>query len=72
LQLDETEGADDQRKVAALLRFHYGVDPAELDDEAYLQLWFEFAYVHRNTREMHVSALRQVLAEAFGSGTTNR
>lgn len=61
--MDETEGADDQRKVAALLRFHYGVDPDTLDEETYWKIWYEYEYVHEQMRQMQVSALRQVLAE---------
>ncbi|WP_035560955.1 hypothetical protein [Hymenobacter sp. IS2118] len=60
-----TEGAQDRRKVDVLLRFHYGVDPATLDDAAYWQLWADYEFVHEHKRALYIGALRQVLSELF-------
>lgn len=56
----------DRAKQRALLRYHYQIDPAGLSDEAFDQLWEEYLYVRHQDREMLVSVMRQVVAEAFG------
>ncbi|MDQ2769373.1 MAG: hypothetical protein M3Y54_02590 [Bacteroidota bacterium] len=62
-----SEGAQDRRKVDVLLRFHYGVDPNELEDAAYWKLWGDYEFVHEHQRNLFVGALRQVLGELFAT-----
>ena len=54
----------DDRKVAALLRFHYKTDPEALDDTAALALWYDYLYVRQVERDLHLGIFRQVLLEA--------
>ena len=56
----------DYRKVDALLRFHYGVDPNNLEDVAYWQLWGEYDFVHEQQRALHLGVMRTVLTELLG------
>lgn len=56
---------DDDRKVDALLRLHYKVDPAKLSDRKRLELWSEYVYTRQAEREFQLGIFRQVLSEAF-------
>ncbi len=55
----------DSRKVDALLRFHYKVEPSSLSDEAYWQLWYDYLFVREQKRELMLGVMRQVVNEAF-------
>lgn len=39
------EGEDTIRKVNALIRYFFHVDPDPLDDDAYAQMWQELVWV---------------------------
>lgn len=56
----------DSRKVDALLRLHYKVDPDTLDDAAYLRLWYDYLYCREEERALLLGVMRQVLREAAG------
>lgn len=55
----------DNRKVDALLRFHFKVDPDTLDDEAYWRHWYDYLYARQQERDLMLGVMRQVLNEAF-------
>ncbi|MFD2787941.1 hypothetical protein [Hymenobacter rubripertinctus] len=57
----------EDRKVDALLRFHFKLDPQELDDEAYWQLWYDYLYARQTERNLLLGVMRQVISEAFPS-----
>ncbi|WP_143164256.1 sarcosine oxidase subunit delta [Hymenobacter daecheongensis] len=51
--------------MAALLRFHYKVDPDTLSDRAYYTLWHDYLYVRSQERALLLGVMRQVISEAF-------
>jgi hypothetical protein len=57
----------EQRKINAILRYHYKVDPEELDDETQIRLWHEYIYVKSEERIFQMGILRTVLGEIVGT-----
>ncbi len=55
----------DDRKVDALLRFHFKVNPRKLEEKARLKLWYDLLYAREEERKFQLSILRQILNEAF-------
>jgi hypothetical protein len=64
---DESAIGKEQRKVNAILRFHYKIEPEELSDEDQSRLWHEYIYVKSQERIFQMGILRTVLGEMLGS-----
>ena len=52
-QLDEREQADELRKMNALLRYHFKLDPDELDDNEFAMRWNELDWILKKMNSLN-------------------
>lgn len=52
-------------KIDALLRFHYKVDPDNIEDDEYYKLFNELMYIKNFERNIYKSALVEVVNEVL-------